>query len=86
MQFKKSLQCGQESIIPTYLKHRYGDLIMLPINLKMACGFGVSPTERTRQKLHTQKIETPAEQVTAELRDLLSKMSESNKDKIFENS
>ena len=71
-------------VIPTYLKLRYGDLIISPNSSKMARGSGASSPERTRQKLHTQKIETPADLITEEVRDLLSKLSESNKDKIFE--
>lgn len=63
-------------IVPTYLKNRYSDL-------KMGNTTGKTTNQLTRRKLYTQKTETVSDKINEKIRDLLSKLSEGNKEKLF---
>lgn len=73
----------RQSNIPIYLKNRYGEL--------------TKPSHRTdrqdrtdqhdlpvRRKLCTRVVESDADKINEEIRDLLSKLSDNNKQQIFE--
>jgi len=67
--------------IPTYLRNRYGD-IHLGTNAITRGNFRDQP-EMSRRKIYVQKNETQADQINEEIRDLLSKLSDGNKDKLL---
>lgn len=77
----------KQPMIPTYLKNRYGDIQMG----SGGSGGGSSikrgnfhdQHEASRRKLYTQKSETIADHINEEVRDLLSKLSDGNKDKLL---
>jgi hypothetical protein len=65
----------KQPAIPAYLKARYGTTSVITK--------GNFREQNGRHKLYTAKIETVADQINEEIRDLLSKMSDSNKDKLL---
>jgi hypothetical protein len=73
----------KQPMIPTYLRNRYGDLTMGAHTITKG-NFRDQP-EPTRRKLYVHKNETVADQINEEIRDLLSKLSTGNKDKLLEN-
>lgn len=70
----------KQPVIPTYLKNRYGDM---KVGTNTAITRGNFRDPIARRKLYTQKNETTADKINEEIRDLLSKLSEGNKDKLF---
>ena len=71
----------KQPVIPAYLKNRYGD-ISLGNNI-ITRGTPHDQPEVSRRKLYVQKIETNADKINEEIRDLLSKLSDNNKEKLF---
>lgn len=72
----------KQPMIPTYLKNRYGD-ISSQTNI-ITRGTAHDQPEVSRRKLYVQKSETTADQINEEIRDLLSKLSDGNKEKLFD--
>jgi len=84
-------------MIPSYLKKRYGDVSiganMFVRNSSNIISFNSSnpPNIRNniqhleqRRQIYTHKGETTCDKINEEIRDLLSKLSEGNKDKLFQ--
>jgi len=71
----------KQPIIPNYLRNRYGD-VHLSANNIMRGNFHDQP-EPSRRKIYVQKNETQADQINEEIRDLLSKLSDGNRDKLL---
>lgn len=67
--------------IPAYLKNRYGDINM-GTNV-ITKGNYHEQREVTRRKLYVQKNESIADSINEEIRDLLSKISDGNKEKLL---
>lgn len=67
--------------IPAYLKDRYGDF--KSTSHVITRGNYGDQREVVRRKLYTPQNQTIADQINEEIRDLLSKLSESNKDKLL---
>lgn len=72
----------KQPVIPTYLKQRYGD-ITLGTNAITRGNFH-DQAEATRRKIYVKKNETLADQINEDIRDLLSKLSDGNKGKLFD--
>lgn len=66
----------KQSIVPTYLKNRYGDTTLVRGNFQ-------DKQEISRRKIYVSNNVTNADKINEEIRDLLSKLSEGNKDKLL---
>ena len=68
-------------VVPEYLKKRYGD-VKVPRGGHSEPTPSTNPTS-TRKKLHVVKIDTVADRINEEFRDLLSKISEQNRTQLM---
>jgi hypothetical protein len=73
----------KQPVIPTYLKNRYGDS-MITRGSNGSNGPNGPNKDAPRHKLCDEKNDTTADRINNEIRDLLTKISDSNKTKIFE--
>ncbi len=72
-------------VIPSYLKDKYGDSTYKPSSKPfISRGNYREKREQTRRKLVVKSSDTDADKVNNAVRNLLPKLSESNKDKLFE--
>src|SRR5437016_5495062 len=73
-------------MIPSYLKEKYGEngtSNQKPTNSLISRGNYRDQRELSRRKLCVQKIETIADKANEEIRNILSKLSNGNKSKLF---
>ena len=69
------------SIIPTYLKNRYGDIRNQQLAPKAP---DTGELKMTRRKIYVSQGDNNVDKINEEIRDILSKLSDSNKRKLFE--
>ena len=72
----------KKPVVPPYLKNRYAD-IKQNNNSNIFRGNNKDQREMTRKKLYLIKDETPEDKVNESVRSILTKLSETNKTKLF---
>lgn len=68
------------NIVPTYLKNRYGDIRNQQLVSKLP---DTGELKMTRRKIYVSQGDNNIDKINEEIRDILSKLSDSNKKKLF---
>jgi hypothetical protein len=78
----------RQTVIPTYLKNRYGDITPSSHTItrgssSSGCSHQDPNKDISRRKLYVSKNETAADKTNEEIREILSKISDGNKNKLM---
>jgi len=73
----------RQTVVPTYLKNRYGDITTSSHTITRGGNHQDPNKDISRRKLYVSKNETAADKINEEIREILSKISDGNKNKLM---